>query len=611
MYAGANLMAQAPEGNIKFRLAQSYERAGNYETATPLYEELLKKDSLNVVVLEALQRNYLQLKRYDDAINLLQRRLTRNPRDLSLLTQLGTLYIRKSDEPSAVRAWDKAIATDPARETTYRVVAGAMIESRLFDRAVTVYKNGRTACKNPAMFTGDVAYLYSIMLNYSEATREYLSMIHDNGSQLNYVQLQLSRYTGRKEGLDAAIVTVENAVRSENNILPYRQLLAWLYMEGNNFDKAFDMYKTIDRMMNAGGNELYNFAERSLREKAYTAASKAFLEVQNKYPKFGLMAQVKFGYARTLEESASGNDTLHLFGDVNPFSNDHPKTESSPEYSGALAAYNRILNEYPKSEQAARSLYRIAVIQEKRFFDLDAAKNALETLEKSYTAYPAIRVEGILKLGDIILALGKLDAAAAKFTLLLSQKPLSPEQHEQAMLRLAEIDYYKGNFQNALTKLQELTKNSVSDITNDGLSLQIFIQDNMKTSEKALRDFSSADVLIKQRKLSEALEAFNALIQAYPKSDLIDEAIMKTGDALTHMKRFPEAIASYEKLLRDFPESISLDRAVMKTAQIYQLGLSDKTKAIDTYQKLLTDFPNSIYVSEARKRIRELRGDTI
>ena len=65
--------SQLKDNDIKFRLAQSYERGGDIESALKIYSELYAKDSTNVVYFEALRRDYLQLKRYDDVIALFQR----------------------------------------------------------------------------------------------------------------------------------------------------------------------------------------------------------------------------------------------------------------------------------------------------------------------------------------------------------------------------------------------------------------------------------------------------------------------------------------------------------------------------------------------------------
>src|SRR5437867_4338374 len=62
--------AQQTNTDVRFRLAQSYERSGDYESALKLYNEMYAKDSSNVVIFESLRRNYLLLKRYDDVITL-------------------------------------------------------------------------------------------------------------------------------------------------------------------------------------------------------------------------------------------------------------------------------------------------------------------------------------------------------------------------------------------------------------------------------------------------------------------------------------------------------------------------------------------------------------
>jgi TolA-binding protein len=86
---------------------------------------------------------------------------------------------------------------------------------------------------------------------------------------------------------------------------------------------------------------------------------------------------------------------------------------------------------------------------------------------------------------------------------------------------------------------------------------------------------------------------------------------MRMGDILTQMNRFAEAAAAYQQLQSQYPESIMIDRMLMKLGEVYQLGLNDKPRAIESFKTLLERFPNSIYVNEARKRIRDLRGDTL
>jgi tetratricopeptide (TPR) repeat protein len=600
--------AQRSDNDIKFRLAQSYERSGDYESAVKIYAELYTKDSTNVVIFDALRRDYLQLKRYDDVIALFQRALARNPNDVSVLAQLGTFYTQKNDDVHATEIWERALATAPANEQTYRIVASTMAESRLFDKAIAVYQRARKACQNPNLFTSEMALLSTIVLNYTVATQEYLNMVRQTPSMLSSVQSRMASYTNRPEGLTTAITMTEAAAKTEPNNLTLLQLQAWLYMEGKQYDRSYDVYKIIDAKTNAGGRELYNFAEHALKEKFYSAAAKAFEDVVGLYPKFDMRSQACFGLARTLEDSVVALDTTNLFSEY--IGNTPPPQAITKMYDKIVAAYMNVIKQYPSVLIAAQSLLRIAILQQERLLDFDAAKSTLETLNKEYVAHPGVTMEGTLRLGDVLLAKGELSKAEEQY-MLLNRYAGGGDQKERAAFRLAEIDYFKGNFKEAQKKLRSLTLNVITDIANDAMKLQVFINDNTSSGETELKKFAEADFLKRQMKYQDAIRTFESVISSYPKSSLIDEVLMSIGDIRLRMKQYDVGIASYEKLIKDFPESLAIDIALVKIGRAYDLGLHNIPKAIESYQRLLEKYPNSIYVNQVRQRIRELRGDTI
>jgi tetratricopeptide (TPR) repeat protein len=602
---------QRQDVDIKFKLAQSHERAGNYEAAVKLYEELFSKDSSNVILFEALKRTYLQLKRNDDAIALIERRLSFAPQDVGLLAQLGSIYLRISDEPKAVSAWERAIAVDPQNETVYRIVASAMIESRAFERAIETYKRGREANNNPSLFTSDLAYLYGILLNYAEATREYLSLLRESPSQLGYVQSRLVSFTSRPEGLSSVRRVVEQASRTDANNTTLLYLLSWVYMEGKQYDKAFDVIKRIDHLTNAGGREIFNFAERALKDKVDTIAIDAYQTIIKQYPSFPQISQAKFGYARALEDVHCAPETLRLFGIKESFSGERPATESEPVLNGVIAAYQRVISEHPYTEIAARSLLRIAYLHYQRFFNLDAAQQQIHTIVQKYGNFIPVVIEAKIFLSEILIASNNLDAAEKLLQELSSARFVSLDQLQTIAFRSAEVAYFRGNFQDAIERLNNLTKQLTTDIANDAIDLQIFLQENMAHDEKSLKEFARAELLHRQRKLSEALLLLSTILQSSSSSSLKEYASMRMGDIYAQMKRYDDAIASYESLAQSFPESVLLDRMLMNIGHIYQTGLHDKAKAIAAYQKILETYPQSLYVNEARKRIRELRGDTL
>ena len=188
----------------------------------------------------------------------------------------------------------------------------------------------------------------------------------------------------------------------------------------------------------------------------------------------------------------------------------------------------------------------------------------------------------------------------------------TPDQHDEASYRLSELEYFGGKFQGAIRRLSDITMNLKADYANDALELLAFLQENKTTGEAALLQFTHADFLAKQRRNTEAIPLFLGVIEKYPQALLVDDALMKVATLQTQARLYGDAIKSYERLLSQFKESsIALDKAQFNIGGIYQFAMNDKAKAIAAYEKLLTDFPQSLLSDAARKRIRELRGDSL
>jgi tetratricopeptide (TPR) repeat protein len=612
---GQLALSQPRNFDQKLRLAQNYEQMQDWENAVKIYEELYQIDSLNVVFFDALLRGYDQLKRYNDAVSIINTQLKWRPRDIGLLSQLGRMYARGGNSAEAINSWEKALNIDSKNLTAYTIVANAMIESRMIEQAIKVYQRGRSAYGDPFIFAADLGYLHSVFMNFTEATKEYLLMLKQSHAQLSFVQSRISSYTGKVAGLSAAIVVVENAQKSDPNNPALLQLLAWLYMEGKQYDKAFIIYKSLDEKTKAAGKEIYNFAERSLRDKAYATAAKAFQEIVSSYPKFFNIVAAKFGYARTIEEAAAEEDTLRLFGELKPFqttvlTKTIASLEFKPNYNAAIGAYEKVISEFLNTEFAARSLFRIAFINFHIFFNLDKANEALRQIETSYSNHISILIESALLMGNVYTAQGNLEKAVEKLRWLIDFRAAPTDFRDKANYALAETDFFKGDFKEALNRLQSLTKNPASEITNDALLLQVLIQENQE-NENTLKNFSTGIFFKRQRKFEKAAEIFEAIVKENPKAEIVDESLVNAGDVYSAMHRFEEAISAYDRLIKDFPDNIMSDKSQMKIAAVYQFGLKDNTKAAEAYQKLLEQFPSSIYVSEARRKVRELRGDSL
>ncbi len=563
-----------------------------------------------MIIFDALRRCYVQLKQYDAAIQLIQQMEQKKGTEIGLHALLGSLYVLRSDNSKAQRIWEEALERSPKSESAYRIVAGAMVQSRLFDQAIATYRKARSDLGNPNLFAIDLAYLYANLLNYAEATREYLKILLQDPSQLFFIQSRISGYIVNAQGLSSATTIVEESMKASQGGIVTLQLAAWLYMEGKQFERAYELYKAIDDRMRARGHEIFSFAVRSMHEGAYSISIKAFQYIINSYPNFDLAPQSYYYYAKVLEDSENETDTTRVF--------DHPqplllqvKKDSARSLVDAMAAYGVVMSRFPTTEFAARSLLQVAILNETKFFNLDAARADLEQLITTYPQYQAILDESVLRLTDVYVELSQLDAARKQLAqIATSSVPVSGPQ-ENAVLKLAEIYYFQEKFDDALAELKLLTANPMSDVANDALSLQFLIQENLKSSHEALVNFARGDLLRRQRHFPQALQIYQETISRNKEGGIIAETLVRLGDVFTEMGRYEEAIAAYKRVIVDYPQDISVDRTIMKVGEVYDRGLKNKQSAVEAYKNLLEKYPNSIYASHARNRVRQLRGDTL
>ncbi len=596
----------AQDTNAQFRLAQSYEQGGDFENAVVLYRDLYTHEPSNYMYFDGLRRSLLQLKRYDEVIGLVRHRLASSPNDANLLCLLGSALYQSGNEKEADAAWEQAIATEPANPNVYRLVANSLLENRLLDKTAAVYRRARTACNDPNLFTLDLAQLLAVSMDYGGATTEYLRYLAQAPMQLLYVQNRMAQFTGKEEARNAAINAVREAQRASRDVNLYR-LLGWLLMEGKRFDEAFEVHTTIDRLANARGAELYAFAERAYKEGAFDVAARAYKAAIDAPLPPQRLPYARFGYALAMKELTVRADTIPV---SQPSGGTIPETQS--RYATAIDDFRKIVEEYPNTEFAARAAFQIGLIQFEKYFDLDAALASFTSVLQSLPAASSIQHDIAIKIGEVLTAKGDTAQAMLWFRKVVVAPTATPDQQDEATYRLAEVLYFCGHFAEAMSSLESISTNLKADYANDALLLYAFLQENTMTAPAPLKDFARADFLTRQKKYSEAITIFQSLVEKYQQALFVDDALLRIALLQTLAGRYADALLTYQRLLRQFKESsIALDKAQFNMAELYDYRLKDKTQALAAYERLLAEYPQSLFTERARRRIRELRGDSL
>jgi tetratricopeptide (TPR) repeat protein len=603
----AGSRSQTPDLQAKFRLAQGLEQAGEHERAAEVYRDLFRRDPQNYAYFDGVHRTAMTLKRYEEAVAVIKARLTFFPSDIPLHAMLGTAYYRSGQEQTAMDAWDQAIALAPGTQQTYRVISSTLVENRLLDRAAEVYRQGRTACKDPSLFTLELAQLCSATMDYAGATREYLSWLAANPTQISFIQGRMGAYSWKPDGRTAAIAAVREALHSSENLRLY-ELLGWLHLEGKEFQQAFDVYRHIDELSSAHGVAILEFAERVFRERAYDVALSAYREALSRELPIPRVPQARFGSACAAMELQIARDSLQISGTPDL----RPASESRTRFAGALASFDAIVNEYPNTEYAAKALYQSATIHLRQYFDLDLALQTFQKVLTTSTVTPLLRTDVQLRLGEIQICRADTVAAMKALRVVTATPSATPDQSDEAQLRLAELAFFNGHVQEAIAMLDSVSANTQHDFANDALDLRALLEENAATAPAALALFGRAEFLARQRKSTEAIAVLSDLVTRYPRTPIVDDAVLRMATLYTRAGMFTDAVAACDRLLTELREQCRVpDRALFQKAAVLQFGLRQNAEAITAYERLLIDFPSSVFAGESRKRIRQLRGDVL
>jgi tetratricopeptide (TPR) repeat protein len=594
--------AQIDAGN-QFRLAQTYIQIAQFEKAKPILEQLHKTQPDNYEYFQSLNEVYTQLKDYDASIALIEDRINISNPDVNLYGMLGTTYYLKSNENKAFEIWESALAKFPDSEAAYRVIANYAIEMRAFDKAIQYLKKGQDISRNPIIFAYDLASLYSITMQYKDATEEYCFILSGNNAQLDLVENKILGYISKPGALQLSIPVVEKY--SDNGGISFKFLLARLYIQNKSYDKAYNLYKEIDQSQNAQGAQLLDFARFLFGDKVFKTASDVYRSIINSYPGSPFVPIAKLGYAKTLE-ALSDEENAAIVASWKPYYKN--VIEKSPLEEKIISAYLEITKIYPGTETANEALLRIGEINLKLNEITEAEKYFQSLVDNSPLSLYA--ADAYIGLAKVSILKNDLDAAAADYLKVITSGNFSVEKKNFTSFRLARIYFYKGEFEKAKEYLNGILDNLGNNSANDALSLSLLMNTSTNDSSN-LVIFSQAELLAEQGKFDEAAKKYNIVTLEQQKLMLQNLSELRIAEMELAENNTDSASSKFNEIEKDANNNIFADKALYLNGKIFEYELKNKPKAIETYENLLAKFPNSLYLDDARVEIIKLTDKTV
>jgi len=347
----------------------------------------------------------------------------------------------------------------------------------------------------------------------------------------------------------------------------------------------FEIYQQLENDKSKG-SYLVKFANAAKDNHAVEYTLKAYQVIQKRYPDspFASNAPVNIAQAHKL--------LAYQKRDAGRFES------AGTEIQKAIRLYDSLTVHAANPNQQIDSHNQLGEIYSQYYYDLDKSiyyYNKYVDLQRKSIPRDAV----LIKLGDVYLKKNLL-ADADKTYAMVTSKEYTP----LTSFKRAEIMYFKGQFKEALNRIDALQK-SVSiqnglynDILERRQLLESFAQDT-----SSLQQFGEAELLIYQQKKSEAAEILSHLARSEEKISTIAGRI--GGKLYLELDQPEESRALLQYLREKYPDDIHMDEILFYLAQTEEY-LGEYNRALDLYTKIIAKHSTSLYLSEAREHARRM-----
>lgn len=580
------------------QLAEHYYSNKDFEKATPYFEVLHKYDPSKYHFTK-LYECYLATSNTKEAEKLLKKQWSNNKADLDYPVMMGQFYEDQGDLAKANGIYDDLVSDLRPNANNVITLFNAFKGKGKNDYALKTITKGRSLLRDSYPLNFQFAEYYGAVGQTDKMIGEYLDLIEYNSGYRSSVETVLSRQIefGTENNKDFIVLKEELLKRVQKNPSnqSYAEMLIWLFIQNKDFGAALVQTQAMDKRLNQNGQNVFDLGTICVQNNEYATARKAFKYVKD-------LGAANFLYYRA-ENALLNTRFLEITANRN---------FSKEEINTTIDEYQTTIARVGKTNQSLPLILELSHIQ--AFYGNDAS-SAIENLTEALTIARLTdmqRAEIKMQLGDIQVLHGDIWEASLYYMQVDQSFKHEPIGHA-ARFKNARIFYYDGEFDYAQSQLDVLKQGTSRLISNDAIQLSLLITDNygLDSNYAAMFWFASADLLIEQHQYTEAFQLFDSIMINFPYHSLGDEILIKKSKAMQYQGKWSEALAYMDELLKYYGEDILADDAWFIKGDIYQNHLFDNEKAMECYKEILLNFKGSLHVTEARKRFRKLRGESI
>ena len=572
-------------------LARNYLDQGDYEKAASIFGNLHKKNPGQQNWLLGYVETLQAMGKTEDAERVLKTYLTEIGEYPNIQIELGYVYQKQSDTIKAQEYYQRAIAQVEARPGFSYSVGNVFQKYGLLDLAVQTYETAQEI-EPRSNNTIQLARIYGEQSNYLKMFENYVDLISKNTSYFQILNRNFTQYI-TEDGNNPANVALRRVLlqRSQKNPeLIFNQMLSWLFVQQEDYAKAFAQEKAIyQRQELKSLSRIIDLALISKEEKELTSAEE--------------MLYFSVEKASSQRELLSAERELLLVKQL--------MMASSDEIEAIEEAYASFIKKIGRSRDSfliQKDFVEFFAYQKR---NVSKALLQIELIDKQ-DLYQQQIAELKLLQADLMVQDSKFNQALLLYTQVEKITP-NTDIAREARFKVAKTSYYTGDFDWALTQLKVL-KSSASQLTaNDAMELALLIKDNSQedTLRTDLKLVAKADLLLFQNQPIQALTILEGVLEDHQSPSIVDEVLFRIAKVHLANQDVEKALPYLQQIVDKYGDEILADNANFLLGTLYMDELKAPDQAKSYFETLIFNHPDSLYFVDARKRFRMLRGDQI
>ena len=179
--------------------------------------------------------------------------------------------------------------------------------------------------------------------------------------------------------------------------------------------------------------------------------------------------------------------------------------------------------------------------------------------------------------------------AKTAFQNAIASKQLSSDLTADAYNRIGDAQYYARDFggaQASYDQAMRLDKNTTGDYSM----------------------YQKGIMMGLSHRYADEINQMDALVKAYPKSDLAPQAMLEKGNAQALLGKNSDALDTYAALLKNYPKSVEARKGLLQTALVNK-SINKEDAAIEAYKKVIKQYPTSDEAQAAAEDMKLIYAD--